>query len=266
MKVLNILGKEEKTVTLPKQFNEDLRIDLIQKTVRVYNQNKRQPYGSDPFAGMKTSAKISRRRRDYKGSYGIGISRVPRKIMSHRGTRFNWLAAFAPGTVKGRKAHPPKAYKDWSLSMNVKERKKAIRSALGATLNKELVELRGHKVPPSYPFIVVNALEALSKTQEVIATLESLGLHNELIRCSVKKVRAGKGTMRGNRYKKTKGPLIVVDKECPLMDAAHNIPGIEVVPVQFVNVNLLAPGAHAGRLTLFTEKAIARIESEGLFL
>ena len=49
------------------------------------------------------------------------------------------------------------------------------------------------------------------------------------------------------------------------MQAAQNIPGIEVVDVHSLNAELLAPGARIGRLTLYTEAAIAALAHEGLF-
>ncbi|MFC1755641.1 50S ribosomal protein L4 [Thermoproteota archaeon] len=79
-------------------------------------------------------------------------------------------------------------------------------------------------------------------------------------------MRAGKGKLRGRKYKTKKGPLIVVSKECPLVKTADNIPGVEVVEVQNLNANLLAPGTDLGRLTLFTDTAIERLDKEKLFM
>ena len=84
-------------VELPKQFDEEFRPDLIKRAVLVVQRNKRQVYGAKKDAGKRASAELSRRRRKYRGSYGAGISRVPRKILSRRGTRFYWVGAFAPG-------------------------------------------------------------------------------------------------------------------------------------------------------------------------
>lgn len=256
------IGKHD----LPVQFHEEIRPDIIKKAVEVIQACRRQPYGADPRAGQKVSAKISRRRRDYKGSYGHGISRVPRKIMSHRGTQFNWVGALAPGTVGGRRAHPPKAEKIWEIDMNKKERRKAIRSAMAATLVKELVAQRGHKVPAAYPFIVENKFEDLDKTKQVQDTLEKLGFDAELTRTKTRKIRAGKGKLRGRKYKTKKGPLLVVSKKCRLLQTARNIPGIEVVEVNSLNAELLAPGCEMGRLTIFSQAAIERLEKEKLFM
>jgi large subunit ribosomal protein L4e len=266
---LRILGlnKENKgEKELPVQFNEEIRQDLIKRAVLAIKANKRQPYGASPEAGKRASAKLSRRRHDYKGAYGYGISRVPRKILSRRGTRFNWVGAFAPGTVGGRRAHPPKAEKQLKQKINKKERRKAIRSAISATVIKELVEKRNHKVPEEYPFIISSDIENIEKIKELRKILESLGLKEELKRCEKKKVRAGKGKIRGRKYKKKTGPLIVVSERCNLMKKCTNIAGVNIEIVNKINTEILAPGAEIGRLTFFTDKAINKMEKEKLFL
>jgi len=263
--VLNATKTEVKKVDLPPQFAEPVRKDLVKRAVQAIEKNTRQPYGADPMAGKRASAELSRRRRKYRGSYGTGISRVPRKILSRRGTRMNWVGAFAPGTVKGRRAHPPKAEKIWSVKLNIKERRKAIRSAMAATMVKALVEKRGHKVPDTYPFVLDGKAEAMDKTKSVVEMLNKLGLDKELERTSERKVRAGIGTMRGRKYKSKKGPLLVVSEKCKLQDAAKNIPGIDIVKVDKLNAKHLAPGTDIGRLTIFTDKALDRISKEMLF-
>ena len=265
---LNILDKSNNKigeVNLPRQFEEEFRPDLIQRAVLTIQSHKRQPYAASIYAGKRASAKLSRRRRDYKTSYGIGISRVPRKIMSRRGTRMNWVGAFAPGTVGGRRAHPPKAEKIWNKKINEKERIKAIRSAIAATVLKDIVAQRGHLVPDNYPFILDDRFELLNKTHEVIDAFGKLGLDSELQRAQTKTVRAGKGKSRGRKYKKRKGPLVVVSKKDNLYNALKNIPGIDVTEVRSLNAELLAPGAMAGRLTLWTISAINIMEKENLF-
>nr|AJS12444.1 50S ribosomal protein L4P [uncultured archaeon] len=254
-------------VTAPVQFDEPFRPDLIARAVLSLQAGARQPYGAYPEAGKRASSKVSRRRRDYRGSYGFGISRVPRKVLNRRGTRMYYVGAFAPGTVKGRRAHPPKSWKNWEQKINEKENRKAIRSALAASLDKKIVAARGHKLPPSFPFILSDEFETLTKTKEVVAAFEKLGLALELERASEKKIRAGKGKMRGRRYKKTKGPLVVVSaNETKLALAARNVPGLNLVAVDSLNCELLAPGTHAGRLTLFTARAIQRLADERLFM
>ncbi len=256
---------EKGKIKLPEQFNEEVREDLIKKAFLAIMSHKRQPYGAWPMAGKTYVAWTSKRRKDYRGSYGYGISRTPRKVLTRRGRRFYWVGAFAPNTVGGRRAHPPKAEKIWEWKINKKERRKAIRSAMAATMIKELVQERGHKVPDNYPFII-DGIEEISKTKELVQILENLGFKEELERARKKKIRAGKGKNRGRPYKRKKSILIVADNIDNLSKAAENIPGIDIVHVRNLNVELLAPGSHAGRLTLYTKQAINVLEKEKLFM
>jgi len=259
-------NQEKGTTELPVQFQESIREDLIRRAVLAEQSAQRQPYGANPRAGKRASAELSRRRKKYRGSYGQGISRVPRKILSRRGTRMMWVGAVAPGMVGGRRAHPPKAEKIWEQKMNKKEWKKALRSALAGTLQILLVQSRGHTPPKDYPFILETACESIEKTQEVKQLFHTLGVTPELERAKHKTVRAGKGKMRGRKYRKKKGPLIVVADTCPLAKAGRNIPGVDVIILSELQVSHLAPGTHVGRLTFFTQHAIEKVGKESLFI
>ena len=265
VKIVDSTSKQVGKKRLPKQFEEEVRPDLIKRAVFALKSHKRQPYGSSPDAGKRHSVRISKRRRDYRGSYGLGISRTPRKITARRGTRMTWTGAFVPFTVGGRRAHPPKAEKNWKEKINKKERRKAIRSAIAATMNVELVKSK-HAVPNGFPFLVSKNFEKMDKTKSVRDALNGIGLKDELERVKPRKVRAGRGKTRGRKYKSKKGPLIVVSDDCKLKKAAKNIAGIEVVDVKHINADLLAPGAVPGRLTLWSESAIDVIEKEKLFV
>ena len=138
-------GKPGKIVELPIQFSEPIRLDLIKRGVLASLSEKRQPYGASPSAGKRGVVYVSKRRHDYKSTYGIGQSRTPRKTMSRSGTHFNWVGGFVPQTVGGRAAHPPKAGKVIIKKINNKEKLKAMRSAISASALVELVKNRGHK-------------------------------------------------------------------------------------------------------------------------
>jgi len=264
LKIRSADNKEIGTQKLPAQFSEPVRPDLIKRAALVIQHNKRQPYGAHPEAGKRQSVTLSRRRRRYKGAYGKGVARIPRKTMLRRGMQMIWVGAFAPGTIGGRRAHPPLA-RSFSKKINTKERRKAIRSALSATMHKDIVSKRGHRVPDTYPFIASKDLEQITKTKELYQALVALGFGDDLARGSIKKVRAGKGTMRGRRYKKRKGLLLVVSGECPALKAAKNVPGVDVIDVKHINAELLAPGTHPGRLALFTQSAIEALDKDRLF-
>jgi large subunit ribosomal protein L4e len=265
IKVFDQKKTETKTVALPKQFDEPVRTDLVKRAVLALQSIRRQKYGASPLAGKRHSAYLSKRRHNYKGTYGIGQSRTPRKILNRRGTRFYHVGAVAPQTVGGRRAHPPKAEKIWAQKINVKERRKAIRSAISATMVKDLVLARGHKVPTDYPFALDTSFESLNKTKDVITALYALGFKEELERGEVTSIRAGKGKMRGRKTISKKSFLFVVSKDCPLLKAAANISGADIVPVQSLNAELLAPGTHLGRLTLFTDGALDILSQRNLF-
>lgn len=255
------IGKKE----LPAFFKEICRPDLVKRAVLAMRANSRQPYGTDQMAGKKQGAKLSRRRRDYKTSYGHGISRAPRKILSRHGIRFYWVGAFSAGSVGGKAAHPPKAEKNWKQKLNKKEKKKAIQSALAATMIKELVA-KHHIVPQHYPFIVETKFEELAKTNELYDALERLGFVEELVRASRKRIRASKGKFRGRRYKKPRGLLLVVSNACKVQKAAQNLPGIDVAVVNNLNAEILAPSCKPGRAALFTEAAVEKMNKERLFV
>lgn len=265
LNILNINGEKKGEKELPKQFQEGLRLDIIKRAVFALFSKRRRTYGTKPEAGKRPSVRLSKRRRKYRGSYGHGISRVPRKIHSRSGTRFNWTAAFAPGTVGGRRAHPPKSERKFKEKINRKERKRAIRSALAAILDKTLATPRGHKFPQDYPFILADEFESLKKTKEVRQAFEKLKLNEELNRATQKKIRAGKGKMRNRKYRTKRGPLVVVGHTCPLMKSSKNL-NVDVVDVRSLNTELLAPGTVPGRLTLFTENAIDILKEKKLFL
>jgi len=120
----NKTGVKGKEVSLPKQFSEEVRPDLIKRAVLAIQANKRQQYGTDPRAGMEQSAKISRRRRAYRGGYGRSMARIPRKVMIRRGTQFVYTGAIVSNTTGGRRAHPPKAEKIYDQKINKKKNKK----------------------------------------------------------------------------------------------------------------------------------------------
>ena len=253
-------------IDLPKQFNEKLRKDIIKKAVEAEQSQNRQTYGAAPRAGKRHSSFLSKRRHKYRSTYGIGQSRTPRKILSRRGTRINYVGATAPMTVGGRRAHPPKAEKKWAKKINLRERNLAMRCAISATISKPLAEQRGHILPQEYPFVVDDSILVINKTKDVINFLASLGLKEELERAQVKKVRPGKGKGRTRKYKKKKTALIVVDSDCDLIKSASNIPGIDIVKVDELSTETLAPGTVPGRLTLWTKKAVEKLTKDNLYM
>ena len=262
--VLSLDNQKIGEIELPEQFSESVDAVLIKRAVEALQANARQPYGAHPEAGLRASASLSRRRGHYRGTPGRGISRVPRKVMRHSGTNFSFVGAVAPGTVSGRRAHAPVAEKIWDKKINKRENQKAIRSALAATMNKELVTAK-HLVPDTYPFALDSSFENIQKTKEAVIALDKLGLERELARTSKRTIRAGRGKTRGRKYKTKKGLLIVVGEQCPFLKATKNLSGVDAVSINELNASLLAPGTVPGRATLFSKSALEKLSSARLF-
>ena len=236
-------GGDAGSVELPDVFETPFRPDLIGRAVTVAQANRKQAYGADEFAGMRTPAESF-------GS-GRGLAHVPRSEN---------VARRVPHAVSGRRAHPPKAEKDQTKDLNDKERRLAVRSAIAATTDVALVADRGHAFDEDLdlPLVVSDEFESLEKTQEALGVLEALGVDADIERADEgRSVRSGRGKSRGRKYRQPKSILVVTSEEPSR--AARNLAGVDVATAREVNAEDLAPGAHPGRLTLWTESAVAEV-------
>jgi len=243
--VHNLDGEAAGEVELPAVFETDYRPDLVKKAVLAAQANRTQDYGADEYAGFRTPA-------ESQGS-GRGMAHVPRQ---------NGQGRRVPQTVGGRSAHPPKAEKDRGLDVNDKERQAAIRSALAATADEELVRERGHAFDDDLetPVVVDDEFEDLEKTREVVDFLEAAGLHEDVERAEEgRTVRAGQGTARGRGTQEPNSILFVTSSEAGPSRAARNLAGADVATADEVNAEDLAPGTHPGRLTVYTEAALEEV-------
>jgi len=242
--VRTLTGEIAHEIDLPEIFNEEYRPDLIKRAVLALQSTRFQPHGTDPYAGLRTSA-------ESWGS-GRGVAQVPRLKNGSKVAR-------VPQATGGRAAHPPKVAKILVKEINRKEKRKAFRSAVAASTYQDLARERGHLFEGDLPLVFEDRFEEITRTGEIIAALTALGVYADVERAkNSRKVRAGRGTMRGRRYKQRKSVLIVTGNE-PLR-AARNLAGVDAVAVNQLNTELLAPGTQAGRLTIWTESAIRRLE------
>jgi len=240
--LIDVDGNEAGNVELPAPFETPYRPDLIRRAVLAAQANAKQPHGADAFAGKRTSAESF-------GS-GRGMAHVPRA---------NGRGRLVPQAVGGRRAHPPKAETDHSLKINDQERKRAVRSAIAATADPELVAERGHRFADDrdLPIVVTDGFEDLEKTRAVVDFLETMGLHADIERAENPSVRAGRGTTRGRKHRRP-ASILFVSGEQPSR-AARNLAGATVATGREVNAEDLAPGSHAGRLTVWTEHALEEV-------
>lgn len=251
-KVYSLDGEPVEEIELPGVFGDEFRPDLIRRAVIASQTARLQPWGADEMAGKRTTAET--------WGKGHGVARV-RRVKGSRHPAAGG-GAFAPFTVGGRRAHPPKVGKVLVERINRKERLLALRSAIAATKEMNLVSGRGHVVEKlvGFPLVVSDELEEVGRARRAKEVFKKLGLWGDVERSAKStKVRAGKGKMRGRRYRRAVGPLLVVSEDRGIGLGAGNFPGVEVVEVDGLNVERLAPGGMPARLTAWTKSAIQKL-------
>ncbi|UCD20888.1 MAG: 50S ribosomal protein L4 [archaeon] len=242
-----------KEIALPKFFEQKIRDDLI---FRAYVSSlKHQPYGAYILAGKQSSAGKQRHRRGkWKTLAGRGVSRIPRKFIIKRGEQYYWIGTFIPGVVGGRRAHPPKAIRK-SLKINKKEKELALKCAIAATADKKCVQKKYEKKKITCVLpLVISSDELKKKNKEIKKFLEDL---TKIKVERVRKVRPGKGKMRGRKYKKSYSLLLITGNN--EKNKLNNY-GIETVKAGKVSVKELASGGIPGRLTVYSEQAIQDLD------
>lgn len=246
-------GKKKSEQSLPEFFSTPVREDLIAKFVESEKAISRQPFSVYKEAGKRHSASgtISHKRHEWKGHYGKGISRAPRKVMWRRGTQFYWVGAETSQSRGGRTAHPSTGLFAFS-KINKKERLLAFKIAFAATMNSELLKKRYSSIPSSSK-IQGAVIESLpSKTKDLIFALKNIFGDSFNLTLKKKDVRAGKGKRRGRKYKSNAGLLLVIGSS-----EKNSFKGLEVKTLDEIQITDLYP---LGRLTLFTQSALKEME------
>jgi large subunit ribosomal protein L4e len=220
------------------------------------NKNKRQAYAVSEKAGHQTSAE----------SWGTGraVARIPR--VSGGGTHRAGQAAFGNMCRSGRMFAPTKVWRKWHQKINLNQKRFATASALAASGSPALLLARGHAIStvPEVPLVVSSTGFAVKKTKEAIALLKAVGAGEDVAKAgNSRKVRAGKGKMRGRRHKQRRGPLVIYNPEedgKDLVLAFRNIPGVETSSVYSLNLLQLAPGGHMGRFIVWSSSAFSALD------
>ena len=259
-----------KNLTLPSVFESEIREDLVRSAVHASRANRRQAYGHNEHDGKRAPQPGMKHSVEWWGK-GRGVSRIMRKTGQRTGAQ-------NPHTRGGRRAHGPKVAKDWSQKLNSKQRTLARNSAIAASINPEMVSSRGHNFDDKVRFPIVidgykesrgestekydlESLPLQNSTRKFVAMMKGLGLGEDLDRAkSGRTIRAGKGTMRGRKYRTPKSLLLVVAGRNGLHKAARNVPGVDVVAAKDLCAEDLAPGGDMGRLTVWTKAAIKAME------
>lgn len=246
------------SITLPTVFSAPLRADVVRTVHTGMNKNRRQAMGVKDQAGYDTAA----------ASWGTGraVARIPR--VPGGGTHRSGQAAFGNMCRGGGMFNPTKTWRRWHRKINVTQKRHALTAAIAATAVPALVMARGHKVEniPELPLVVSDEAHKIVKTKDAIKLLTGLGVADDLKKVlDSKKIRCGRGKMRNRRYTMRKGPLIVHSNEqtqgANLTTAFRNIPGVDICHVDRLNLLQMAPGGCIGRLVVYTEGAMKRLQS-----
>ena len=263
-------AKDGKAITLPEAFSSEVRPDIIRSAVHASRANRRQSYGHREHDGKRAPQPGMKHSVEWWGK-GRGVSRIMRKTGQKTGAQ-------NPHTRGGRRAHGPKVDKDWSQKLNSKTRTVARNSAIAASCDSDLVSSRGHRFEEGtrFPIIIDDYVESRDGTDEkyeietiplqystrkFAAMMDALGLADDLDRSKQgRTIRAGKGTMRGRKYRTPRSVLLVVAQKGGLDKAARNVPGVDVVTAKDLSAEDLAPGGDPGRLTVWTKAAIGALE------
>jgi large subunit ribosomal protein L4e len=277
-KVLGLDGKESHTIDLPTVFQTPFMYDVIHKAYVNLLSHSFQRQGRYPMAGEVVSAESR--------NTGLGIARIARA----KGEGFSRAgqAAGVASIRQGRVAHPPESWKNIYKKINNKEKQLALCSAIAATARKDLVERRGHKVSniSTFPIIVSDGIEDLSKTKHLLDLLHTLGLNDELKRLDFsRKPRSGTARRRGRKARSAVSAIIVIsnaerhssknDGKTDVKSTTPNknsrnkniaklsgsIRGVDIKQVKDLNVLDFAPGSKPIRLTIFSESAIKELDN-----
>jgi large subunit ribosomal protein L4e len=250
--ILSTSGDKAGETALPAVFLAPIRRDVVQFVHSNVAKNRRQAYAVAYSAGEQTSAM----------SWGTGraVARIPR--VGGGGTGRSGQGAFGNMCRKGRMFAPTKIWRRWHRKVNVNQRRYAIASALAATAVPALVQARGHKIDGVKEIpLVVKGLEGISKTREAVAVLEKLGAYADVDRVAAsKRLRAGRGKMRNRRFTQRRGPLVIYT-EASTQRAFRNIPGVDTVHIDRLNLLQLAPGGHMGRFCVWSDKAFEKLNA-----
>ena len=251
--VYNLDGDEVEKIQIPLVFSTPYNPRLIKRAVLAIQSHSRIPKGTDPLAGERASSE--------SWNTGRGISRIGR-IKSHSGPRGGSAAGVA-GVTGGRNPHPPRSEKNIYQKLNKKEKTSALMSAISASMNRESVINRGHRIDNllNLPLIIIDDIESMNRTKDIRLTLINFGLSNELERLSNVRLRSGKSRLRGRSRKIKKGPLIVCSNDLGIGDACENLLGVDLVEAKNLNVSDLAPGTDAGRLVVWTKSSFSNLSS-----
>merc|ERR1711892_1600640 len=122
---------------------------------------------------------------------------------------------------------------------------------------------KGHQIQgiSEVPLVVADKVQSFSKTKEAVVFLRRNKAWADVAKVySTRRMRAGKGKLRNRRHVQKLGPLVIFDQDQGLTKAFRNIPGVDTIQVDNLNLLKLAPGGHVGRFCIWTEAAFKKLD------
>lgn len=242
------------TIQLPAVFRAPVRPDIVQFVHTNIAKNRRQPYAVSKRAGHQTSAE----------SWGTGraVARIPR--VRGGGTHRSGQGAFGNMCRGGRMFAPTKTWRRWHRNVNINQKRYAMTSCIAATGVPALVMAKGHRIEQisEVPLVVSDSVESLKRTKDAVQLLRKLGAWADVEKVyKSRAIRAGRGKMRNRRRTQRLGPLVIYGKDNGCTLAFRNIPGVDTICVNRLNILRLAPGGHVGRFCIWTESAFKQLDA-----
>merc|ERR1712078_502394 len=136
-------------------------------------------------------------------------------------------------------------------------------SAIAATGVPALVMAKGHVINgiSEVPLVVADKVQSFAKTKEAVVFLRRNKAWADVAKVyATKRMRAGKVKLRNRRRVQKLGPLVIYDQDQGLTKAFRNIPGVDTMQVDNLNLLKLAPGGHVGRFCVWTESAFKKLD------
>merc|ERR1711988_1742841 len=243
----------ESNITLPAVFKAPIRPDIVNFVHFEMLKNTRQAYAVSEGAGHQTSAE----------SWGTGraVACIPR--VRGGGTHRSGQGAFGNMCRGGRMFAPTKTWRRWHRKINVAQKRYAMCSAIAATGIPALVMAKGHVINgiSEVPLVVSDKVQSFQKTKDAVVFLRRNKAWADVAKVyATKRMRAGKGKLRNRRTVQKRGPLVIYDNDQGLTKAFRNIPGVDTIQVDNLNLLKLAPGGHVGRFCIWTESAFKKLD------
>merc|ERR1739846_54670 len=251
--VHNLAGSSLRSVALPKIYNAPVRQDVVNHVHTQVRKNAMMPKGVSEKAGHQTSAE----------SWGTGraVARIPR--VRGGGTHRSGQGAFGNMCRGGHMFGAKKVWKRIHRKTNIREKRYAVVSAIAASGSPGIVMSKGHQINRirELPLVVEDKIESLKKTKDAVQFLKKHKAWPDVVRVyRSKKNRAGKGKMRNRRTVKRRGPIVIYAKNEGVTLAFRNIPGVDTICVDKLNLLRLAPGGRVGRFCIWSEGAFNMLD------